>query len=101
MTKQMKRTHVQVNKDNFEEKALGNQYWAEFVKNLKGCSLEVEAARSGPNKGKKGFGTRAIVSKWNKNLNSPNSRKLLIATIDRMVDKGDAGKTPPNPGRLY
>jgi len=87
--KQKRRSTVQVNRDNFEEKALKDHYRARLVENVKGCSLKVARARSGPNEGKWG----------NDNLTSPNKKKLSRSMIDAMVDQGDAGKTPTKKGR--
>ncbi len=100
MSKRNKRTTLQVNRDNFKNKAIADHRWKKYCVAFKGCTSELAANRSRGSEGKKGFGTRPIVEKWNKReLSSPNDRKLSRATVDAAVAGGMAGLTPVKPGR--
>ena len=74
MVKRKKRTPVQVNMDNFETDAISNLRWHKYKEAHKGCTSEVAAIRSGPNNRKRGYGTRAVVDRWNANLQSPGQK---------------------------
>lgn len=100
MTRQAQRTPAQVNKDQFDANAKKAFYNARHSAVHKKATVEAHANLTGRNRGKKGYGLRAVVEKYNKEeLTSPNDKKLNYQTVHDAIKRGEIGVSPPKKGR--
>lgn len=73
---------------------------AQYSKALKDATIYYTRIKSGPNAGKKGYGSVSIVDKWNREvLNLPSNQKLPKSMLSAAVKVGRVGSSPPKRGR--
>ena len=100
MKTRAKRTPAEVGRAQFEDNAAHDLRRARYANAHKGATNEINAVWTGPNRGKDGFGIRAIIDRWNKReLSSPNDKKLKKSSVSNAVQRGEVGVTPPKIGR--
>ena len=100
MKTRAKRTTAEVDHSKFGDDAASDLGRARYVKAHKGATTEIDEVWRGPNRGKDGFGMRAILEKWNeRELSSPNDKKLKKTAIVNILQRGEIGITPPKIGR--
>jgi hypothetical protein len=97
MIKRPRKTSNQANRERFETKAIEKHLNSKYKEALKLASKELSININGPNKGKRGFGARAVAKKYNAvYLNEEGDKQITRTTLSNYADEELAGQSPLN-----
>lgn len=100
MIKRPRKTSNQANRERFETKAIEEHVNSRYKEALKLASKELSININGPNKGKRGFGARAVAEKYNAvYLNEEGDKQITRTTLSNYADEELAGISPLKNGR--
>ncbi len=100
LIKRPRRTSKQANQDRFEEKAVKKHHDDRYKDALKKASTELHNNNNSENKGKQGYGARAVAEKYNAIfLNEDGDKQISKSTLINYATNELAGKSPAKMGR--
>ena len=94
-----KRSRKEKSKDDFSNKVTKECRDRKFATVWKMATTQLYENNSGPNKGGRGYGSRAVMQQFNTLLNSPGDKKITHRSLSRTVKEGHFGKSPQKNGR--
>jgi hypothetical protein len=94
-----KRTRKDKCKDDYEEKSKKEYRMRKYSTVWKMATAQLHENNSGPSKGKRGYGGRAVAKKYNALLASPGDKKLSHSSLSAEVLAGRFGVSPNKIGR--
>ena len=98
-SKRKRKTSLQANQDRAEQIAAKEYYDGRYKHAWKKATLELYENNNSGNRGKHGYGARAIAEKYNATLTEEGDRKIRKSALNQYATKDFAGKSPPKRGR--